>query len=192
MHITQVMVGYTCSCARAYVPPFPHFGNGWTDWAEIWFVIRDPLAWRFTKVNGGVQVRVRTRAAVFRISGTAGRIALKRGMWLQDHWLCTLHGMGGIRTNARVTVHTFKHICLLPIVHRPKGVLLVVILVQMHATKCMAIALFALYSTCKLQCRVLPKTFSLCRWNFDAAEKECDWWSSMNSLTRTIGGRNWS
>ena len=27
-----------------------------------------------------------------------------------------------IRTSARVTVHTFKHICSLPVVHRPKGV----------------------------------------------------------------------
>ena len=32
---------------------------------------------------------------------------------------------GDVRTSARVTVHTFKHICSLPLVHRPKGVLLV-------------------------------------------------------------------
>ena len=30
-----------------------------------------------------------------------------------------------IRTSARVTVLTFKHICSLPLIHRPKGVLLV-------------------------------------------------------------------
>ena len=33
--------------------PFSYFGNGWMDRAEIWFVIGDSLAWRFTKVNGG-------------------------------------------------------------------------------------------------------------------------------------------
>ena len=32
---------------------------------------------------------------------------------------------GDVRTSARVTVHTFKHICSLPLVHRLKGVLLV-------------------------------------------------------------------
>ena len=55
------------------------------EWAEICFVVRHPLAWRFTKVVG-VQVHVRrTFAALFRISGTTGRIALKLGVWLGDH-----------------------------------------------------------------------------------------------------------
>ena len=35
--------------------------------------------------------------------------------------------MGDIRKSACVTVHTFKHICSLLLVHRPKGVLLVLI-----------------------------------------------------------------
>ena len=88
MHITQVMGGvhlHVRTCACADVPPFLYIGNGWTDCAEIWFVARDPLALRFTKVNGGVQVHVRTYAPLFRISGTAGRIALKLGVWLEDH-----------------------------------------------------------------------------------------------------------
>ena len=33
--------------------------------------------------------------------------------------------MGDIRKNARATIRTFKHICMLPPVHHPEGVLLV-------------------------------------------------------------------
>ena len=88
MHITQVM-GWGTSASAPYacadVSTFSYIGNGWTDCAEIWLVVRDPLAWRFTKVDGGVQVHVRTCASLFRISGTAGRIALKLGVWLEDH-----------------------------------------------------------------------------------------------------------
>ena len=89
MHITQVMGGvhlYVRTGARADVPPFPYLGNGWTDCAEIWVVVRDSLAWRFTKVNAGVEVHVRTCAPLFRISGAAGRIALKLGLWLEDYY----------------------------------------------------------------------------------------------------------
>ena len=63
---------------------------------------------------------------LFRISRTAGQISLKFGVWLEDHLLCVFQRMGDIRTSARVTMHTFKHICLLPPVHRPKGVILVI------------------------------------------------------------------
>ena len=66
----------------ADVPPFSHLGNGWTDCTEIWLVVRDPLAWRFTKVNAGYRC---TCAPLFRIPGTAGRITLKLGVWLEDH-----------------------------------------------------------------------------------------------------------
>ena len=76
-------VGYI---ARAHVrTPFSYLGNGWTDCVEIWYVVGDPLAKRFTEVNGGVQMHVRTCAPPFRILGTAGRIALKFGVWLGDH-----------------------------------------------------------------------------------------------------------
>ena len=59
-------VAYICTCAPSDVPPFPCLGNDWTDCAEIWFVIRDPLAWRFAKINGGVQVHVQTPFSVSR------------------------------------------------------------------------------------------------------------------------------
>ena len=87
MHITQVMGGvhlHMRTCARADVPPFLYLGNGWTDCAEIWCVARDPLAKLFAKVNGGAHLHVRT-CPLFRISETAGRIALKFGMWLENH-----------------------------------------------------------------------------------------------------------
>ena len=47
MHITQVTGGmhlHVRACARKDVPPFPYLGDGWTDCAEIWYVISDPLA----------------------------------------------------------------------------------------------------------------------------------------------------
>ena len=62
--------------------PFPYLGNGWTDCAGTWCVVRGPLSMRFK-------------------------------------------GIEEIHTSARVTVHTFKHICSLLLVHRAKGVLLV-------------------------------------------------------------------
>ena len=70
---------------RADVLPFPNLGNGWAGCAEIWFVVRDLLSLRFTKVNGGVHVNVRTCAPLFHIWGTAGWIALTLDVWLGDH-----------------------------------------------------------------------------------------------------------
>ena len=86
MHIIKVMGGVHLHVRTGrVVPPFPHLGNGWTDCAEIWFVVKDPLAWRFTEVNGGEQVHVLTCLPLFHISGTVGRIALKLGVWLENH-----------------------------------------------------------------------------------------------------------
>ena len=88
MHITQVMGGvhlHVRTCARADVPPFLYLGNGWTDCAEIWCVVRDPLARLFTNVHGGAQLHMRTCATLFLISEMAGRIALKFGMCLETH-----------------------------------------------------------------------------------------------------------
>ena len=42
-------VGCICTSARADVPTFPHLGNSQTDCAKIWYVVRDPLAGRFTE-----------------------------------------------------------------------------------------------------------------------------------------------
>ena len=65
MRITQVVGGvhlHVRTCARADVPPFPYVGNGWTDCAEIWYVVKNTLPYRFTEINGGVKVHVRTCA----------------------------------------------------------------------------------------------------------------------------------
>ena len=66
-----------------------------------------------------------TCAPIFLVSGTAGQIALKFGVWLRDHWLCILQRMEDNRTSMSVTIHTFKHIYWLALVHRANGVLLV-------------------------------------------------------------------
>ena len=69
-------MGYICTCARArvhtaYVPPFSYLGNGWTDCAEIWYMISDPLARLFTRVRGGAQLHVRTPFSSLGNGGTA-------------------------------------------------------------------------------------------------------------------------
>ena len=51
---------------------------------------------------------MRTCAHLFRISGMAGQIALKLGVWLGDHQLCVLQKMEDICTSPRVTVHTLS------------------------------------------------------------------------------------
>ena len=63
---------------------FSYLGNDWTDCAEIWYAVRDPLARRFAEVNGGVHnAHARAHACTpLRIPGTAGRLALKFGVWL--------------------------------------------------------------------------------------------------------------
>ena len=73
---------HASTCARA---PFPYLGNSWTDCAEIWYVVRDPLAKRFTEVDDGIQLHVRACAPLFLILGTAGRIALKFCVWFGNN-----------------------------------------------------------------------------------------------------------
>ena len=41
--------------------PFPYLGNGWTDGAEIWFMVRNQLAWHLKKVNGSTGARAHVR-----------------------------------------------------------------------------------------------------------------------------------
>ena len=53
--------------------PFPYLRNGWTDCAEIWYVVRDQL----TRQCKPRMWYICTCLPLFRISGTAGRIALK-------------------------------------------------------------------------------------------------------------------
>ena len=77
-HLQKLRVGHSCTCA----PFFSYLGNGWTECAASWWVLRGPLALRFTKDRGYPHERT-----------------------------CNC-------------IH-FKHICSLPLVHRPKGVLLV-------------------------------------------------------------------
>ena len=59
--------------------PFPYHWNGWTDWAEIWCVVRDTLAMRFAQVSGGVNLHLCTCTPLFHITGTGGCIMLKYG-----------------------------------------------------------------------------------------------------------------
>ena len=99
-------------------------------------MVRDPLAKRFTKADvGEVRTCSCTRRAqphvcmctcLFFISGTAGQTALKFGVWLGDKWLCILHRMGDSALTQLCVTHSFKHMYSLPLVHRPKGVLLVI------------------------------------------------------------------
>ena len=60
------------------------------DCTETWYVVRDPLAKLFAKVNDWAQLHARTCAYLFHISERAGRIALKFGMWLETHQLSIL------------------------------------------------------------------------------------------------------
>ena len=58
---------------------FTRLGYSWTHWAEIWYVVGNPLAVRFKQVKGGAQLHARIP---FPYLGTAGRILLKLGVWL--------------------------------------------------------------------------------------------------------------
>ena len=49
----------------------------------MWYAVRDQLARQFTQTKDGVYLHVHTCVALFRISGTAGLIALKFGMLLE-------------------------------------------------------------------------------------------------------------
>ena len=67
-------VGYICTCTRALVQMCPLSRISETDCAEIWYVVRDPVARLFAKVKCGAQLYVRN---FFRILETAEQIALK-------------------------------------------------------------------------------------------------------------------
>ena len=44
------------------MPPSPYLRSEWTDCAEIWYAVTDPLGRRFTVVDDGVQPRLSTAA----------------------------------------------------------------------------------------------------------------------------------
>ena len=57
--------------ARVHVrTPFPDLGNRWEHCAEIWWVVRDPVAMCFMQVFGWASLHVRTCTLNLRISGT--------------------------------------------------------------------------------------------------------------------------
>ena len=67
------------NCAPA---PFPYLGNGWTDCAEIYCVVRDPSARRFTKVLGRVQQQARAHPSSVsgeRLGGWCRNLIMVRG-----------------------------------------------------------------------------------------------------------------
>ena len=106
---------------------FSYPANCWTDCAEIWDVVRDPLARRFRYVNGGLPIQVHVRT-LFPHLGNG---------WMEccAEIRCVVRGLlsarftqgWGISARAyvhmyvRVTVHTFKHIYLLTLVHCTKA-----------------------------------------------------------------------
>ena len=77
----KLMVGCRCMCA----PLFPYLGNGWTDCAKTWCVVRGPLAMRFTQ-NGGYAHSARLTYTHLSTSVTRSRsfIAQKACYWFYD------------------------------------------------------------------------------------------------------------
>ena len=102
----------------------PLIGNGWTDCAEIWYVVRDSLAKRFPKVN----VRyVRRCTAARELVGITFPYLVNGRMDCTEIWCVARRPValrftqdGRFCTNARIT-HTFKHIYSPPLVHRQKA-----------------------------------------------------------------------
>ena len=94
------MGGYICTRARVY--PFVVYGNGWSDRAEVWYVVRDKLSGRFTQTKGGY-LHVRKCVPLFRISGAAGRIVLEV-MWAEgpiSYATRVTQVMNGVTVSAR-------------------------------------------------------------------------------------------
>ena len=70
---------------------FPYLLDGWTDYAEIWCVARDPLTVFYSSSRGwGTSPRTfGARATPFLNIGNGS--VLKFGMWLGAFYLCVLH-----------------------------------------------------------------------------------------------------
>ena len=150
--------------------PFPYLGSGSTDCAEIWCVVRDPLAKRFAQVKSGVDLHLRT-CHLFSVSwdrldqlrwnlvcGYGSTCSVLQSCYDKGYYACShvrtsfsylgilwTHHVAiwcvfrpinyalysgytwRISASAQVKMNIlFKHIyCSLPLVHRPKDVLLV-------------------------------------------------------------------
>ena len=98
-----------CASARAHVQMIPsvsYLENGWTDCAEIWCVVRDQLAMRFTKLRGGVYLYLEN----FRIFSVSLERPdeLRRNLVLGEGTTsyAFLLRIEDIRTSARVAVHS--------------------------------------------------------------------------------------
>ena len=63
--------------ARAHLrTPLSHLGNGWTDFAEIWCI---------AQALAGICLNEATFVTPFHISGAAGEVLLKFGLWIGPH-----------------------------------------------------------------------------------------------------------
>ena len=60
VHIAQVMGVVHFHVHTRRCAPFPYLRNSWTDCTEICYVVREPLARRFTEVDDGVQLHLCT------------------------------------------------------------------------------------------------------------------------------------
>ena len=67
MHTTQVMNRVHLNVHIAFL----YLGNDWTDYSEIWCVVRNSSAMRFIHLVDGVHLHAHTYDFLFRIPGTA-------------------------------------------------------------------------------------------------------------------------
>ena len=83
-------------------------GNGWADFAEIWYALGNPLVTAYAAVTDEVSPHVRTCRPRFCISGTAWPIEFNFGVWDSSPYLspkCFPQVMG-LCISARAHVQT--------------------------------------------------------------------------------------
>ena len=112
------MIIYVCTA-------FPYLGDGWTDCSELWYVVVGLKAMRFISTRSGEHCTY-ARAHHFSYLSNRWSFVMKFVVLLDTHQLCVVHRLSNICASARTAVHSFKHIYLLPLVHRPEGFLLVI------------------------------------------------------------------
>ena len=78
--------------ARAHVhTPILYFRNGWADCVQTLCLARDPSVTTSPQVVGVVALRVRACIPLVYISGSAGPIVLKFGVWPETHQPLLFH-----------------------------------------------------------------------------------------------------